>query len=639
MEKVAMSPSRRLDLEVLEDRTLLNAGMLDPTFGGGEVVTPFSTGADTVLRVAVQADGKLIVVGSEGVPDSSRPPTSSFPPLLSDVFVARYSVDGRLDPTFGTGGKVVTDFPAGTFRAAVTAQAGGKILVTGSFAGASASGYELARFNPDGGLDATFGRGGEVLDTTLSGYDAQAEADGMVLVDGSDADGTLVVARYDAQGQLDATFGAGGKIRTDFRTALLAAQSDGKVVLAGSLAGASGSGPEVARYNADGSPDATFGTGGQVAVPAALFVAAVAVEPDGKILLAGTGSNPTGPAESVLVRLNAEGTPDAGFGTGGTVGDVALPQAVALALQADGRILVAGTDAGPTPGVPDSNLALARYRADGSLDPSFGVGGHVSTDFGAAELANGLAIGPDGKIVVVGSTGQPLGDTFVTRHSALARYLGDDPSADLPQRFVTQAYRTLLHRPPDAVGLSDFSGLLRSGRATPAQVVQLIEGSAEYRGVAVNDLYSRLLGRPADAFGLGAFTASLAAGGTLAAVEAAILGSPEYASHHNELGGSASQVFLNGLYTDVLGRLPDASGETTFTRMLQAGAGRSAVAAAVLASAEAAWHEVGVLYQTFLGRQADAFGQTAFTNALLHGVPVEAVVAAILGSEESLQHV
>jgi hypothetical protein len=253
-------------------------------------------------------------------------------------------------------------------------------------------------------------------------------------------------------------------------------------------------------------------------------------------------------------------------------------------------------------------------------------------------LAAGFGIEPDGRIVIVGSTGAPLGDTIVPRHTALARYLADGPSQTVTQRFVTQVYLNLLHRQPDAGGLSAFSALLDSGHATRPQVVQLIEGSAEYQASAIDDLYTRLLGRKADAFGLGSFTFFLSAGGTLSQVEAAILGSPEYASRHNDPGGNDTQAFLTALYGDVFGRPLDASGEATYTRALQEGISRSLVATAVLSSAEADEQQVAGLYQRFLGRTADAGGLQGYTDALLQGWSSQAVAAAILGSDEYMLH-
>jgi uncharacterized delta-60 repeat protein len=630
-----MSVARRLCLEPLEDRTLLSGGVLDPSFGlGGEVITTFSPGADGAAHVAFQPDGKLVVLGYESVPASGNP-GGIFPNVVTDSFLARYDSQGQLDPTFGTGGKVVTDFRPG----AVAIQANGKILVAGTFATASTSGAELARYNPDGSLDTTFGSGGRVLDPTVPGFTGVlVQPDGKIIVDAAVGTDTLAVARYNPDGSPDAGFGAAGKVSLrlgapGFGTIALAQQADGKLLVVGTDAGRG----VVVRFNGDGTLDSTFGAAGQVALDASIFPAGLAVQRDGRILIAGDTTDPSAPQRALLLRLNPNGSVDPTFGVGGEAVSRDLFQVVGVALDSNGGIIVAGNAPGSIPGQPNSDMIVARFTTDGGLDLSFGVNGSARADFGALDIAAGFGIEPDGKLVVVGSTGAPLGDTLVPRHTALARFLADGSSPSLPEVFVTQVYRNLLHRQPDAGGLAVFSGLLQSGRATPVQVVQMIEGSTEYQGTVVADLYTRLLGRPADASGLESFTSFLLAGGRVTQVEAAIFGSPEYALHHHETAGNDPHVFLTALYADVLGRPLDASGEAAFTRALQNGISRSAVAQAVLTSAEAEQQQVEALYQTFLGRSADAGGLRAFTDALQRGWSLETVEAAILGSEECLQ--
>src|SRR6266536_6168109 len=167
------------------------------------------------------------------------------------------------------------------------------------------------------------------------------------------------------------------------------------VALAGAFIAAALPGAAVA---GPGALDPSFGTGGQVTTDFGGFdsAQAVAVQSDGKILAAGS----SGGGDFALARYNADGTLDSTFGSGGklTTDFGGFDVALGVALQADGKIVAVGG------GGSGSDFALARYNADGSLDASFGSGGMVTTDFGGFEAATAVAIQGDGKIVVTGST-------------------------------------------------------------------------------------------------------------------------------------------------------------------------------------------------------------------------------------------
>ena len=227
-------------------------------------------------------------------------------------------------------------------------------------------------------------------------------------------------------GDLDPTFGSGGKVTTDFGGGSdvaigVALQPDGKIVAAGttSTPGVGGfSDFALARYNSDGSLDATFGSGGKVTTDFGGGAEAVALQPDGKIVAAGSASpGATIFSDFALARYNPDGSLDATFGSGGKVtteftGN--FDQANAVALQPNGKIVAAGTaNTGTT-----LEFALVRYKKHGGLDPSFGSGGKVTTDFtGSNDVACGVALQPDRKIVAVGHAGTANSDF------ALARYL------------------------------------------------------------------------------------------------------------------------------------------------------------------------------------------------------------------------
>jgi uncharacterized delta-60 repeat protein len=183
----------------------------------------------------------------------------------------------------------------------------------------------------------------------------------------------------------------------------VAIQADGKIV----LAGIAGDDAAVYRLNANGSLDPTFGRNGRVTIDSGRSEvgAAVAIQPDGKIVVAGSsgpGGADAGDSDVVVYRLEANGALDGTFGVNGTVklDGGAIEVGRAMALQPDGRILVAGI----TIGVGGADAVVYRLAANGSLDATFGRNGKVIVDGGQNEVAFAMALQPDGRIVVGGAT-------------------------------------------------------------------------------------------------------------------------------------------------------------------------------------------------------------------------------------------
>jgi uncharacterized delta-60 repeat protein len=334
-------------------------GTLDGTFGtGGKVTTDVGGGYATA--VAIQADGRIVAAGliDNGVD--------------WDFGLVRYNTDGTLDGTFGTGGKVTTDIGGSyEYAWAVAIQADGRIVAAGDAYNGANYDFALVRYNVDGTLDGTFGMGGKVI-TDLGGYDqaygVAIQADGQIVAAGrTDADFALV--RYNANGTLDGTFGTGGKVITDFFShseemgLAMAMQANGQIIVAGE----SGWKFALARYNADGALDGAFGMGGKVTTDiggSSGWATAVAIQADGRIVAAGYtlgGSNDN----FALVRYNADGTLDGTFGTGGNVTTDfgAKDRAFDVAIQASGQIVVVGTKSSVPNSVSGDDFALARYVA------------------------------------------------------------------------------------------------------------------------------------------------------------------------------------------------------------------------------------------------------------------------------------
>ena len=238
-----------------------------------------------------------------------------------------------------------------------------------------------------------------------------------------------------ASGGLDATFGRNGKVKTDFNgnndlAYGMALQADGKVIVAGiSFAGNDASGGDfaVARYNANGMLDTSFGVGGKVTTDMGQTenASSVVVQPDGKIIVGG-GTYPIFPSSGgqfALVRYNSNGSLDTSFGDDGIVQTTFSTSgcyASALALQTDGKIVAAGTNYRDFSS--NSDFGLVRYNSNGTLDTSFGTNGLVSTEFdGMLDAASSVLIQSDGKIVAVGSASSSA--TFYD--FAVVRYLAN----------------------------------------------------------------------------------------------------------------------------------------------------------------------------------------------------------------------
>jgi uncharacterized delta-60 repeat protein len=386
----------------------------DASFGvDGKVTTDFG-GGDQAAALVLQPDGKLVAAGSLSTP-------------FIQFALARYMPDGSLDSSFGSGGKVTTNFSGAA--TALVLQPDGKLVAAGftNFP----SDFALARYNGDGSLDASFGTGGKVQ-TNFGGSSHSATAsalvrqpDGKLVVAGSFFDGVngnFALARYSADGILDAGFGSGGLVLTPIGTSIadvgsLLLQPDGMLVVAGFASIASEQSFVLARYDANGASDPNFGIGGKVLGPRASTGAAISdavVLPDGKLLAAGVMSDGTG-GSFTLVRYNADGSVDASFGTGGKAA-VKVNDGSAntgrMVVQ-NGKFVVAGT----TPFGLNS-FTLVRFNADGTLDAGFGVGGIVLTAFSRGDAtAAGLVLQPDGKLVAAGTLSDGISADF-----ALVRY-------------------------------------------------------------------------------------------------------------------------------------------------------------------------------------------------------------------------
>jgi uncharacterized delta-60 repeat protein len=383
--------------------------------------------------------------------------------LLSTLFLASIPSQltsaagkaGRLDPSFGFRGVVLTDFNGGTYEAAyaLAIQQDGKLVAAGFSTSSTTPDFGVARYMSNGHLDRRFGAGGTVV--TAFGGSGNADvanavaidSNGKVVVAGySDASGStdFALARYNPDGTLDSTFNSTGKVLTDLSgsggtdaVSAVAIDSNGKIVVAG-YSNASGISYDfaLARYNRDGTLDRSFNSTGKVLTDfsgsgSGDVAYALALQSDGKIVVAGLSQASGIPDDFALARYNPDGTLDSAFNSTGKVltdfsesGSVDVARA--LAIQSDGKIVAAGYSHA---GGISNDFALARYNPDGTLDGSFNSTGKILTDFSGSESqdeGSAVAIQSDGKIVAAGML-------FVDEKNAdfaLARYNPDDGSLD-----------------------------------------------------------------------------------------------------------------------------------------------------------------------------------------------------------------
>ena len=410
-------------------------GALDATFGSGGAtfVNVRDNNNEWPASIAIGPGDSILVSGTAFFQRTSPPLDSQ----QGDVFVFRLTADGALDAAFNGTGIVTFSFDESTAFTAqqedrdgrVLVRADGRVLVAGTrefkFLG-------LAQFLADGTPDPAFGTGGRVvLDPASSPQALEFAAslrfagDGSLLLAGTRVEGAVnsgFLASVTTAGALKGSFAGGGFSTLDLSDQAAAAKGvvvlpDNKVVVAGSTqAGAS-----VARVTAAGARDVTFGTQGVTALPAGFVIATrrpLARQDDGKLVVAGLASNSSSPLFSV-VRLNADGSYDTGFGTNGvatvdTGGTGAKAHAVAI--QADGRIVVVGKSSFPT----GTDFTIVRLLPTGAPDAGFGTGGVAVIRLKLASEAFDVVARPEGLYVGGRSKG-----AFSEAFTAIVRLAAD----------------------------------------------------------------------------------------------------------------------------------------------------------------------------------------------------------------------
>jgi uncharacterized delta-60 repeat protein len=495
--------STTTSFEALESRQLMSGGELDPTFGQGGIASLPSGGsfAQTAVDVAVQADGKTVVVGTQEFKDKNG---------YTTFFVARLNRDGKIDRTFNGQGFNATNFGHARHltASAVAIQPDGKIVVVGtqeiSDGGTLGLDYynefAVARYNADGTVDKSFDNDG--FKTFRVKQDSHAEAvaiqaDGKIVIAGDDRNGStflgeswepnrdFAVVRLNPNGSFDGKFGFLGKtlvpmgfdesahaVTIDYTGTPANNPNYGKIILAGTHHAYGRDNMVVARLNSNGRRDGTFDrieglsdTGyniDQFPGRKHSVLNDVVMQPDGKIVVAGSAADDSDDSNQfALARYDANGKLDKSFGGRGTgfveTGFGGKDQAFKMVQSPNGQLIVGG--------VTNGKLALSAYDANGIHNGAFGNVGRVSVGPVGSASTVGLATAPDGRLLIAGgkdfttarffqekstiridaqrdgSEAQPRGGSvLITRDSAalpLRIYLNIGGSATLDQDYTT----------------------------------------------------------------------------------------------------------------------------------------------------------------------------------------------------------
>lgn len=405
--------------------SLGQAGSLDPDWGSsGVVLTDFSTDRAYGRSVLIQPDGKVVVVG-----------TTFLGGLSYDIAIARYQTNGMLDETFGSGGKATSAMGGWVGTCYGALQPDGKIVVAGTYGSA----FSAMRFEADGSVDDGFGENGQVSTNISSGLLSEdvlaisLQADGKILLSGRTASGDdadMVVVRYLLNGILDPAFATGGiwiqqvsSLNDQIRA--VSQQPDGKVVAFGSASVGVQPNPSrgfaMVRLNEDGTLDGVFGNNGVALITVSSGQAGVlagVIQADGKLLATGYSGYPT---LVTSIRCMPDGSLDPTFGSGGVITTyVAAESAVGkdLVIQPDGKVMVV---AECWEGTGQFYSALLRYSSEGLLDEGFGTFGISTTMFADRSVVpEAIALQTDGKPILAGYSFQGSQTVFCT-----ARHLND----------------------------------------------------------------------------------------------------------------------------------------------------------------------------------------------------------------------
>lgn len=393
-------------------------GNLDYNFGiNGRINTDINGANDVAWAVTTQADGKILAAGQSQ--------NSTVSGAGTDFTIVRYNLDGSLDTSFDYDGIVTANYDWAESAHDIVIDANNKILIAGTSSGSVA----LLRFNMDGSPDTTFDHDGVVLTGSLFGTSTAnhiaLQPDGKIVFAGSRfvSGNNFLAGRFNANGSIDSTFNSTGFYTTSFSPGedalgTVAIQPDGKIVCAGTYEQVTGIFQSaLLRLTPGGIPDVTFGTSGFSTCTSTLFenlIESIVLTPSGKIIAAGAVKTGSG-YNQALWKFTNNGSADFAFGNAGMVQTGFFTYGLSISLTPENKILAGGYGSW----TPVADFALARYDTTGAIDTTFGVTGLVFTDINNNDVAYAMHAAADGSIVLAGFSDGGIGQDF-----AIARFFG-----------------------------------------------------------------------------------------------------------------------------------------------------------------------------------------------------------------------
>lgn len=407
-------------------------GSLDASFGtGGKVVTSINSGADIAYAVALQNDGKIVVAGMTTNAATGK-----------DFACLRYNTDGTLDTSFGTNGVVTNDVQIGSDDEAysMVIQNDGKIILAGYSDDGSNKNAALIRLNIDGSLDTSFGTSGKVLTDFMTNRADEIKTvkihalTGNIVVGGTSAqtstNSRAIIARYTPAGILDTAFNTTGILLLDDASGSgtyfnviedLAIRSNGRISAIGWINQQGlqwSSNYYGCRVNSNGTMDTSFSSDGYIVTNGGFNgddkAFSMILNADDSILYSGGGHLTTLQYDYFLGLYNSSGSTAAGqafFDYGSLLRDIAY----GMGIDSTGKVVLAGSSVANN---LNSTFGIARVNANYTVDNTFGTAGKVTTTFGTnvRNEAFDMVIQSDDKIIAVGYTGNDI---------AIARYTGN----------------------------------------------------------------------------------------------------------------------------------------------------------------------------------------------------------------------
>lgn len=435
-------------------------GSLDPSFNGSGVTgTNFGSNQEYLSAIVLESNGEIIAGGNIWGGQS-----------YSELAFARFDVDGLIDSSFGINGQTLD--PIGTndydYLYFLAISPNGQILSGGYTLSDNLGYFTMLKLNPNGSLDSGFASDGNLLfnypGNSIGYISAMVQNDGKIVVNGTTTETSIpnFLARFNPDGSSDLSYGNEGMAATNGVAAVM--QKDQKVVECNSYAvDSSGeTGIVMSRYNSDGSPDLTYGNNGVVQdFPGALVDNSMAIQPDDKVVVGAYVSNNFG-ANLELIRYDTDGTPDATFGTGGaTIPNFQFfnnPQWITIG--SDGKIIVSEVANNASGQLV---IVLVRFNSTGSIDSSFAQYGLLTLNPGVSALPafpNPVALQADGKILL----NYEVSYDYNTYYNFVSRY---SPSGAIDSLFGTNG--TIAVDGTNGVMVEPDQKILVSGNVYDAQ--------------------------------------------------------------------------------------------------------------------------------------------------------------------------